>query len=149
MPKASMRDQPYHAPDGHDRPTPSRSGRRTRWVVHLIERDPAVIDALAQSLGGDEFDLVIHQSGRALLDALTTIRPGCLLIEFDLPDMSALELLLRLRDRHRSLPTVVMTARLRDPLPPQGRPAEVTALLQKPFGRAALLDAIMQALARL
>jgi hypothetical protein len=41
-----------------------------------------------------------------------------------------------------------MTARLRDPLPRHGRPAEITGLLQKPFGRAALLAAIADAFRR-
>jgi two-component system response regulator FixJ len=125
----------------------SPAGRRRR-IVHVVERDPAVIDALAQSLAGGDLEVITYLSGGVLLDAVTILRPGCLLVEFDLPDMSLSELLHRLRDRRIALPTVVMTARLRDPLPRHGRPAEIAGLLQKPFGRAALLAAIADAFRR-
>ena len=69
-----------------------------------------------------------------------------MLIEYDLEDMTGIELLTRLSARRIELPAIIMSARLR-PLVLDGRqPPGLITVLQKPFGQDALMRCLRHAL---
>ncbi len=116
-------------------------------TIFVVDHDAAVRDSLSVTLTFSGFKVRGFQSGSAFLQSLPLREDGCLLVEFDLEDMTGMELIARLSDDHVSIPIVIMSARLRLPFPKTEFPKNV-AILQKPFGRDELLNVLQHALAR-
>ena len=120
--------------------------RFRRGTILIVDHDAAVRDALSFTLGAGGFGVRAFSSASALLSAGSLERDDCLLVEFDLEDMTGIELLTRLNARQVNLPAIIMSARLR-PLVLEGpRPPQIAAILQKPFGQEALFRSLMLAL---
>lgn len=68
--------------------------------------------------------------------------PTCLLVDLDMPGMNGAELLQHLAEKHRRIPTVVITGHADSPLAREARATGVQHVLEKPFGANALLEAI-------
>ena len=116
-------------------------------TVYVVEDNPAFSDAVVLTLESAEMNV------RACADAdeflgIYNDEPGCLLTDVRMPRMSGLELQQHLAERDLHIPIVFMTG--------HGDVAtSVTALkrgavdfLEKPFGAAALLGSVREALAR-
>ena len=115
-------------------------------TIFIIDHDAAVRDALSITLRSSGFGVITLGSAREFLDLLPLTQEGCLLIEFDLEDMTGAELITRLTDEHVELPAIIMSARLRLPVLAQPRPSGITTILQKPFGQDELLQCLRRAL---
>lgn len=123
------------------------TGRGTKpTMVFVVDHDAAVRDALSATLRASGFDVCTFCSAGDFLRASPIGRNACLLIDFDLVDMTGIELIARLDADHRTLPAVIMNARLRIPDIGNPCPPGVTGMLQKPFGRDDLLRCLEQAL---
>lgn len=117
-------------------------------TILVVDHDAAVRDALSLTLSASGFGVLTFPLAGALLGVLPIKRACCLLVEFDLIDMSGTALLDCMNERGFSLPAVLMSARLR-PLVFKGtRPANVAVILQKPFGQEALLRCLRYALGK-
>ena len=114
----------------------------TSATVFVIDHDAAVRDALSVTLRGSGFDVAAYDSAGDFLGALPVRKRGCLLVEFDLLDMTGAELVDRLHGRRIDLPAIIMSARLRPPVFQPRRPLAVSAILQKPFGQDELLRCV-------
>ncbi len=108
-------------------------------TVLIIDHDAAVRDALSVLLRTSGFGVLSFESAGHFLDARPRVQRGCLLIEFDLKDMKATELIARLSAERLELPAIIMSARLHNPFLKHPLPQGVTAVLQKPFGRDELI----------
>ncbi|MGI9499781.1 MAG: response regulator transcription factor [Geminicoccaceae bacterium] len=118
-------------------------------TVFIIDHDAAVRDALSVTLRDNGFHVRTHRSAGDFFGALPIRRGGCLLIEFDLVDMSGVELVARLNVDRVALPAIIMSARLRIPDIGNPHPLGVTGILQKPFGQDELLHCVRRALREL
>jgi two-component system response regulator FixJ len=78
-------------------------------VVHLIDDDDGVRQALAFMLTASGFPVRLYESGLAFLDAIPTLQPGCIVTDVRMPGMDGLELQRQLKSRQVSLPVIVMT----------------------------------------
>jgi two-component system, LuxR family, response regulator FixJ len=78
-------------------------------IVLIVDDDPAVRNSLMFSLAVEGFAVRAYGSGRELLDDPGLPQHGCLVIDQRLPGMSGLELLTLLRERHVSLPAILIT----------------------------------------
>ena len=67
-------------------------------VVHLIDDDEAVRQALAFLLTGAGFAVRAYDSAGAFLDAVAGVQPGCIVTDVRMPGMSGLELQSRLQE---------------------------------------------------
>ncbi|MDH3661443.1 MAG: response regulator [Alphaproteobacteria bacterium] len=142
-------------------PSIARSPRQAGYTLHLseqvgsgikaatifvVDHDAAVRDALSVTLRSSGFGVRTFGSAGDLLDTLPVTQEGCLLIEFDLQDMTGTDLIVRLHRERIALPAVIMSARLRLPVFERPYPSAITAILQKPFGQDELLQCLRRAL---
>ena len=78
-------------------------------VIHLINDDDAVREALAFSLTAAGLAIRVYASARDFLSVLTTIQPGCIVTDVQMPGLSGIELLRELKARDVDMPMIVMT----------------------------------------
>jgi two-component system response regulator FixJ len=117
-------------------------------VVHLIDDDDGVRQALAFMLTASGFPVRLYESAFALLDAIPSLQPGCIVTDVRMPGMDGLELQRQLKSRQVSLPVIVMTGHGDVPLAVQAMKAGAIDFIEKPFNDEVLLSAIRVAVDR-
>ncbi len=117
-------------------------------VVHLIDDDEGVRQALAFLLTASGFAVRVHESAGSFLDAVATVQPGCVITDVRMPGVDGLELQRQLKARRLGLPVIVMTGHGDVPLAVEAMKAGAVDFLEKPFEDEALLSAIRAALDR-
>lgn len=111
-------------------------------VVHLIDDDEAVRQALGFMLTASGFAVRIYESATALLDAAPTLQPGCIVTDVRMPGMDGLELQRQLRARKVGMPVIVITGHGDVPLAVEAMKAGAVDFIEKPFSKEILLSAI-------
>ncbi|VFU10077.1 response regulator FixJ [Methylocella tundrae] len=117
-------------------------------VVHLIDDDDGVRQALAFLLTASGFAVRVHESAAAFLDAIATVQPGCVITDVRMPGMDGLELQRQLKARRLGLPVIIMTGHGDVPLAVEAMKAGAIDFLEKPFDDESLLTAVRIALDR-
>lgn len=117
-------------------------------TVFVIDHDAAVRDALSISLHMRGFRVLSFGKAGDFLKTRPLRRNGCLLVEFDLEDMTGTDLVAHLVTKHIELPTIIMSARLRKPPFVDPLPRGIVGFLQKPFGQDEILTKLRLAIGR-
>ena len=115
-------------------------------VVHIVDDDPAVRDSLGVLLEVEGFNVQTHSSARAFLDSVEPDEKGCVLTDVRMPEMSGIELLAKMKERHLTLPAIVITAYADVPLAVHAMKLGAVDLLEKPVGDETLLASVRHAL---
>jgi FixJ family two-component response regulator len=87
-------------------------------------------------------------SGEEFLRSPALRRTGCLVVDFDMPKMSGLDLHNALSRLGKEIPTVMITAYPSDDIRARALQAGVICYLPKPFDESDLLNCIQTALDR-
>jgi FixJ family two-component response regulator len=135
------------APAGAAPPSPKEARRSERTTIFLVDEDDAVRDALALSLRAAGHPVATFDSGRQFLAAYQAGAPGCLVVDMDLSDLGAVELLGTLAAAQAALPAIITSRHLQRRAPVGGLPPGRVLFLDKPFGIDELLPLIRVALA--
>jgi FixJ family two-component response regulator len=111
----------------------------------IVDDDPGVRNALAFSLQAEGFRVRSYASGMELLEDSPTAKTGCLVIDYQLPGMNGLDLLVELRRRQVAAPAILITthpsAAVRERAAATG-----VAVVEKPLLGDALFQEIYAAL---
>ena len=118
----------------------------SRQVVHVVDDDAAVRDALKWLIEGEDLVVQTHASAEDFLGALVPEQPGCALVDLRMPGMSGLELQRTLTQRGIALPLVFISAHGDVPLAVTAMRRGAVDFIEKPFDDAALLGAVRRAL---
>lgn len=118
-----------------------------RVLIHVIDDDAAVRDALAFLLDVHGYEVASYASAPEFLSALPGQSIRCIVTDVRMPRMSGLELVRELKARGVSAPVVVMTGHGDIPLAVEAMRAGVSDFIEKPFDDAVLLKAVSNALA--
>lgn len=118
----------------------------TRPSVVLVEDDPAVTRAIEFSFGLEGLDVRSYADGAGALAAEPPRRAGCLVLDYQLPDMDGLDLLQRLRAGGVSAPAILITTNPREAVRRRAQAAGAP-IVEKPLLSDALLDSVRQAIA--
>jgi two-component system response regulator FixJ len=114
----------------------------TDAVVHLIDDDDGVRQAVAFLLTTSGFAVRVYESAAAFLKALPSVQPGCVLTDVRMPGMDGLALQRELKARGIGLPVIVITGHGDVPLAVEAMKAGAVDFIEKPFHDEALLSAI-------
>ncbi len=87
-------------------------------------------------------------SGEEFLRSPELSRTGCLVVDFDMPKMSGLDLHNNLSRLGKEIPTIMITAYPSDDIRARALRAGVICYLPKPFDESSLLNCIQAALDR-
>jgi FixJ family two-component response regulator len=116
-------------------------------LVVIVDDDASVYESLPALLQELDFSVRTYPSADAFLASPGIANTHCLLVDIDMPGKSGPELVRELHSRGYEIPIVLMAGyddACRTGIVETG----AVACLVKPFGEAALLDAIMAALAK-
>src|SRR5215469_3934893 len=116
-----------------------------RTVVAVIDDDESVREWLPDLLGLLGFEATVFASAEEFLAGNGRPHPGCLILDVELPGMSGPDLRDELMRRGHDIPTIFITARGKNCLPPGARQPGVKCLF-KPFGERELREALHAAL---
>jgi len=115
-------------------------------VVHLIDDDEGVRQAVAFLLSSAGLAVRVHESAVAFLDALPSLQPGCIVSDVRMPGMDGLELQRRLKSLGVTLPMIIMTGHADVSLAVEAMKAGAVDFIEKPFDDELILSAIRAAL---
>ena len=119
-----------------------------RAVVHIVDDDAPLRDALEGLFATVGLDTKAYASAQDFLGARLADRPGCIIVDVRLPDISGLEFQTRLTQLGIALPVVMMTGYGDIPMSVRAMKRGAVDFLAKPFNDQDMLDAAMTAIAR-
>jgi two-component system response regulator FixJ len=117
-------------------------------VVHLIDDDDGVRQAVAFLLTTSGFAVRVYESANGFLEALASVQPGCIVTDVRMPGLDGLTLQRELKGRGCMLPVIVITGHADVPLAVEAMKAGAVDFIEKPFNDEALLSAIRVAIDR-
>ncbi len=117
-------------------------------VLHLIDDDAALRDAVGLLLRTEGFTVTPYNSALAFLQAASPSTEGCVVTDVRMPAMNGIELISRMKEKQISIPVVVLTAYADVPLAVEAMKLGAVDLIEKPFRDGALIAAVDAALDR-
>lgn len=119
-------------------------------LVHLVDDEAAVRDALAFLMQSHGLSVQAHASGPELLDALAA-QPdpqGCIVLDVRMEPMSGLQVHDELRLRGVPLPVIFLSGHGDIPMAVDALQKGALDFVEKPFNDQALVNKVQRALAR-
>jgi FixJ family two-component response regulator len=115
-------------------------------TVFVVDDDAAVRDSIAELVESVGLEAEGYASALTFLDAYRPERPGCLVLDVRMAEMSGLELQRRLNELDAGIPVIMLTGHGDVPMAVEAMKAGAVEFLQKPYREQALLDSINAAL---
>ena len=117
-------------------------------IVAIVDDDEAVGNAIKVLMRSIGLAAQAFSSGEEFLHSPELSRTGCLVVDFDMPRMSGLDLHNNLSRLGKEIPTVMITAYPSDDIRARALQAGVICYLPKPFDESDLLNCIQAVLDR-
>lgn len=114
-------------------------------TVYLVDDDLYYRQSLRLFLEEEQLKVKDFESATAFLEAYRPQRPGCLVLDVRMPEMSGLELQDHLVERKIVLPIIFLTGHGDVPMSVKAMKAGAINFLEKPLDNHALLKAIYEA----
>ena len=117
-----------------------------RRMIFVVDDDEWVRDSLCALLESSGFSVRTFASAREFLEEAPRLDDACMLLDVHMPSINGIELLTMLRERHHTLPVIMITGRQDGMLRERVRAAGAVALFDKPLAAPRLLETIRAAL---
>ena len=114
--------------------------------VFIVDDDATIRASLSRALELRGFNTRTYDSAKAFLEIYDTDQPGCLVLDYGMPDMSGLELQEILVDSGRDIPTIFITGHGGVPESVRAMKRGAIDFLEKPFRQEMLVERITEAL---
>ena len=121
-------------------------GNMQAQTVFVVDDDEAVRDSIQELVESVGLQAEGYDSAPAFLDAFESQRPGCLVLDVRMAEMSGLVLQERLNELKASIPVILLTGHGDVPMAVQAMRSGAVDFIQKPYREQALLDSINVAL---
>lgn len=118
-------------------------------TVYVVDDEEPIRGALRMMLKVQGYSVTLFSSGRAFLETVESLVPGCLLLDVRMPDMDGLEVQRHLALRRAGLPVVVMTGHGDLTTAVSALQHGAVAFVEKPFAKAVLKRALERAFLKL
>ncbi|MEZ5785759.1 MAG: response regulator [Xanthobacteraceae bacterium] len=114
-------------------------------TVIVVDGDAGLRHSLWFSLAAEGFSVTTYAKGKDVLNAGDLPERACLVVDYNLPDMTGLELVAKMRSRRAKLPVILITNNPNAPLRRRAEQAGVP-MIEKPLLDDSLLNGIMAVL---
>lgn len=113
-----------------------------RKRVYIIDDDAAVRDSLCRFLRISGFDANDFASADLFLASLSTIEPGCVVLDIHMPGLSGLDAQQLLKDRGSPLPVIILTGSADIAMAVRAMKNGAVEFIEKPYEGSSLLAAL-------
>ena len=113
--------------------------------IFVVDDDDAVRDSLKALIETEGLSVETYASGQEFLDAHDPSRPGCLLLDVRMPDMTGLELQQKLAARPHKL-SIIITGHGDIPMAVKAMKAGAVDFIEKPYSDETILEIVNNAL---
>ena len=117
-------------------------------TVSIVDDDQQVRESLAALIQSMNIDVECYASGREFLDKFTPARPGCVVLDLRMPQISGLDVIEELAARNFDVPVIMISGHGDIPAAVAAMKAGAIDFLEKPYRGTALMESIRRALAR-
>lgn len=115
-------------------------------IVFIVDDDEDIRSSLGRSLKKRGFAVETFASAQAFLDEFDPQQPGCIILDYGMPEMNGLELQQKLVSENSAMPIIFITGHGGIPESVQAMKAGAIDFLEKPFRTDVLVERIKQAL---
>lgn len=123
------------------------SNQLIQSTVFLVDDDSKIRTTLSRALIKRAFNVSAFDSAASFLDAYDASQPGCLVLDYGLPEMNGLELQTILAEQQFSIPIIFISGHGGILESVQAMKAGAVDFLEKPFRQHVLVDCIKAAFA--
>jgi FixJ family two-component response regulator len=123
-------------------------GRADQPIVIVVDDDDSMRSALRRLLASARLTAELYASGTEFLAEARLDRPGCLLLDVGMPDMSGIEVQARLKQRSVTLPVIFLTGSSDIPIAVSAMREGAVDFIEKPFDNDDLLARVRKAIDR-
>jgi two-component system, LuxR family, response regulator FixJ len=120
----------------------------SRARVYIIDDDDAVRDSLSVQLESTGYEVASFPSAVGFLEIATSLQPGCVISDVQMPDMDGMELQQRLNEMKLDFPVVIVTGHADVALAVRAMKAGAVDFIEKPFDEEAILNSVQHAQTR-
>jgi FixJ family two-component response regulator len=121
---------------------------KTAVLVHIVDDDASLRSALSRLLGAAGYEVATYDCADSFLQASPGERPGCILLDMNMPGLTGLQLQAHLASRRSPLPIVFLTGEGDIAMSVRAIKAGAEDFLSKPVASADLFDALERAVQR-
>lgn len=118
-------------------------------IIHLVDDEEAIRKSAGFMLRSSGYAVHSYASGTEFLKAAGAAEMGCVLLDVRMPKLDGLQVQAAMRERGITMPVVVLTGHGDVSVAVQAMKAGAIDFLEKPFEKAAVIDAIERGFARL
>jgi two-component system response regulator FixJ len=118
-------------------------------TIYVIDDDASVRRSVAFMLKTAGMHVEVFAAGGEFLPAVKHLEPGCILLDIRMPDIDGLEVQQALNERGVTMPVIMLTSHGDVATAVKAMKAGASDFLEKPFEKAALLNAIARGVERL
>lgn len=117
-------------------------------TVFVVDDDASMLKGLRLLMKSVGLKVETYQKGQEFLDSYDPARPGCLVLDVRMPDMSGLELQETLGKNNIPIPVIIITGYGEVPTAVSAMKRGAVDFLEKPFNDQVLVDQIQKAIAK-
>jgi CheY-like chemotaxis protein len=118
----------------------------TSPLILITDDDPHFRETLSELFLPRGFKTLLASDGEEALDIVTSQNVHLLLLDNNMPRLTGLETLRRVKQINAQLPCILLSARMDDVLREQAQQAQAFSVLPKPVSRGDLTSAVDHAL---
>lgn len=116
-------------------------------VVFVVDDDEQILSTFSFIICRQDMQAVCFNKPEEALKATYPLDNSCILLDLQMPSMHGLEVLQKLREQHIMLPVIIASGEVDVPLAVECMELGAFTLLEKPIGKASLLEKITLAIA--
>lgn len=119
---------------------------RNTTTVFVVDDDAGMLESTQWLLESVGLNVQAYSDGRKFLDALETIRGGCVVLDIRMPGLGGLNVQEELQKRNIELPIIFVSGHADVPIVVRAFKSGAFDFIEKPFNEQLLLDSVQQAL---
>lgn len=116
------------------------------YIIDIVDDDIGVRNSLAFLLSTSGFPARTHESATAFLAFASRLEKSCLITDVRMPDMTGIELLLRLREARLPIAVILVSGHGDVQMAVEAMKNGAVDFIEKPFDDAVLLRAVSRAM---